>query len=68
MSNLISLADLRQLTGHPDHVLNHALRRFGPEPRGRIGITRVWFAEDLPEIQAAIDRTAKHSPVRSSSL
>jgi hypothetical protein len=60
---ILSIADLRQLTGQPDHVLNHAIRRFGPEPRGRVGITRVWSSDDLPEIQAALAKTARRSTI-----
>jgi hypothetical protein len=57
----VSIADFRRLTGQPDHVLNHALRRFGPPPRGRIGITRVWSSEDIPAVLSALARTAERS-------
>lgn len=61
MGDLLTISDLRRLTGEPAHIINHAIQRFGPEPKGRIGISRVWFRDDLPLIQASLRRTAEHS-------
>ncbi|HEX3999420.1 MAG TPA: hypothetical protein VHX65_12790 [Pirellulales bacterium] len=61
MSDSIFIGDLRRLTGEPTHIINHAIQRFGPEPRGRIGISRFWSSDDLPLIQASLRRTAEHS-------
>lgn len=70
MGDLLTISDLRRLTGEPAHVINHALQRFGPEPRGRIGISRVWCRDDLQLIQASLRRTAEHSsrPERRNAL
>ena len=58
---VITLADVQRITGNPRHVVCHAIDRFGPEPKGRIGITRVWDADDLPKILESIARTRGHS-------
>jgi hypothetical protein len=56
MGDVITLSDLRRITGQPAHVINYAIGRFGPEPSGRIGITRVWDKADLPVIHASLER------------
>ncbi len=61
MRAFISVADVIRITGEPRHVVTYALSRFGPEPAGRIGITRVWLREDLPQIQEALRKTSKRS-------
>ncbi len=61
MPELLTIGDLRRETREPAHVLNHAIDRFGPEPVGRIGISRVWRREDLPAIMASLAKTAIHS-------
>jgi hypothetical protein len=61
MGDLLTISDLRRLTGEPAHIINHAILRFGPEPKGRIGISRVWSRDDLALIQAYLRRTAAHS-------
>lgn len=61
MGDLLTITDLSRLTGEPAHIINHAILRFGPEPKGRIGISRVWPLEDLPLIEEALRRTAEHS-------
>lgn len=57
MSGLITISELRRVTGKPAHVINHAIDRHGPAPAGRIGIARVWRAEDLPRILESIRKT-----------
>ena len=61
MNDILTFADLRRITGEPSHVINHALRRFGPEPTGRIGIARVWRKDDLPAVQESLRKTCVHS-------
>ncbi|MHC4405407.1 MAG: hypothetical protein ACYTG0_37650 [Planctomycetota bacterium] len=60
-SDLLAISDLRRITGQPSHIIDYAVDRHGPEPAGRIGITRVWLREDLPRIQESLRRTAQHS-------
>ncbi len=57
MDELLTLSDLRKLTGAAKHVLNHAIDRFGPEPSGRIGIARVWTRDTLPRILESLAKT-----------
>lgn len=57
MTEHISIADIQSETQLERHKINHALMRHGPPPRGRIGITRVWFRSDLPAIRAALRKT-----------
>jgi len=52
-----TLPDIAAMTGLPYHVIHHALRRHGPPPDGRIGITRVWHCDRLGHILDSIDRT-----------
>ena len=59
MSDFICLADIERETGLPRHVINYAINRRGPEPIGRVGITRVWPRSALNEIRTAIERTAR---------
>lgn len=61
MDNLISISDVRKITGEPAHRIAYALDRYGPEPAGRVGITRVWSREALPEIQESLRKTAEKS-------
>ena len=69
MHEHLSIADLEQETGLPRHVLNHALRRFGPLPCGRVGMTRIWRQSDLKAVLESLNRTTgrrrastEHSP------
>jgi hypothetical protein len=57
MGDFITVSDVRKITGKPAHVINHAIDRHGPEPAGRIGITRVWKPEDLAKIQESMKKT-----------
>jgi hypothetical protein len=54
---VITIADLRRLTGKPAHVINYAIDRFGPPPAGRVGISRVWTSAALPALLESIQRT-----------
>jgi hypothetical protein len=60
MGDILSIADLREITGLPTHTINYALNRYGPKPTGRLGIVRIWRREDLPQIQEALQKTAAH--------
>jgi len=59
MDSVLTISDLRRITGQPAHVINHAVSRHGPSPRGRVGIARVWLPEDLPRIVTSIQRTRR---------
>ena len=61
MDDLLTIADLQRLTGLPLHKIIYSLRRYGPKPAGRIGITRVWHREDLPAILESLRRTAGYT-------
>ena len=61
MGDFISISDLRRITGEPQHVINHAINRYGPEPAGRVGISRVWRREDLERILESLKKTARRS-------
>ena len=60
-SSILTMGDLKRVTGEPYHVVNHAVNRFGPQPRARIGIHRIWDSSDLPAIRDSLDRTAERS-------
>ena len=60
-NGLLTLGDIQRLTGETARVVDHALRSFGPEPAGRVGITRVWAAKDVPKIRESLKRTASRS-------
>jgi hypothetical protein len=68
MSEFLTISDLCRLVGEPDHIVNHALRRFGPAPRGRIGIARVWLQDDLAALRDSLHRTAERSSNLSRRL
>ncbi len=61
MGDYITIADIRKHTGLALHVINHALRRHGPEPTDRVGIIRVWPRAALPQIEEALRRTGERS-------
>ncbi len=63
-ANFLSIADLSRITGQRRYVINYAIQTYGPEPSGRVGITRVWAASDLPKIRSALKRSAR-SPQRA---
>lgn len=68
MSGLLTTGDIARRFGEPDHVVNYALRRFGPEPSGHVGLTRTWMASQLPEIELALRRTALRSTLERRSV
>ena len=55
--NFFTLRDVMRLYGQPRHIVDYALDRYGPEPCGRVGIARIWRADDLPAIEEAIRKT-----------
>jgi hypothetical protein len=61
MSELLTISDLCRLTGEPAHIVNHAIQRFGPAPRGRVGIARVWWMDDVVQLRESLHRTAERS-------
>ena len=63
MRDYLTSRDLRRLTGQPAHVLNYAIDRHGPEPSGRVGITRIWPASAVSQILDSLAKTG-HTGVR----
>ncbi len=61
MTKPMTIADLRRHFGQPSHIINFAIERHGPQPSGRVGISRVWQESDLPLIKEALAKTAKRS-------
>jgi len=61
MSKLISVQDIAAKTGEQPHIIRYACRRYGPEPEIRTHNTVLYREEDLPAIQAALDKTARRS-------
>ena len=58
MLRLLTISDLAAYTGEPEHVINYAIKRYGPKPSQRLGIVRLWTEDDLPVLQDSIKRTA----------
>jgi len=61
MGDVLTITDLRRITGKPRHVICHALDRYGPAPAGRIGITRIWKREALPLIRQSLAKTERRN-------
>ncbi len=61
MGDVLTIRDLREMFGQPQHVLNYALREYGPPPDFRIGPMRFWERRTLPKIRAALQKTAIRS-------
>jgi hypothetical protein len=68
--DVITIADIRHVTGLPAHIVNHALDRHGPAPTGRVGIARVWARSQLNDILESLRKTAAKStlPERRTEL
>jgi hypothetical protein len=58
MSDLLTIGDLKRITGKPSYAINYAIERHGPAPVGRIGIARVWSRSQLALILESIRRTS----------
>jgi hypothetical protein len=58
MSDLLTIGDLKRITGRPSYTINYAIEQHGPAPVGRIGIARVWNREQLGQILESIQRTS----------
>lgn len=59
LQDLLTLGDLRRETGEPAHILNYAISTYKIEPRGRVGIIRVWNRDDLEQIKSALRRIGR---------
>ena len=66
MLQLLTISDLAACTGEPEHVVNYAIKRYGPKPSERLGIVRLWTESDVPLIQESINRTAQKGRSRSA--
>lgn len=54
----LTLGQIAERLNVTSHRLAYAIAQHRVRPRMRIGITRVWCEEDIPRIQAALDRIA----------
>lgn len=43
------------------HILNYAVREFGPEPASHVGAVRLWSSDQLPQLAESLAKTAKRS-------
>lgn len=62
MSIPVTIRTIRELYSLRPNVIDYAIDRYGPKPIGRIGITRIWSAESLPAIEAALRKTGALKP------
>ncbi len=60
MQRLFTITDLTKVIGKPEHIVNYAVKRHGPDPARRVGITRLWTEDQIPAVRASIARTADH--------
>lgn len=67
MLQLLTISDLAERIGQAEHVINYAIKRYGPKPSQRLGITRLWSESDLPAIRDSISKTAVKGRGRSVS-
>lgn len=67
MTAPLTIKDLEKLTQLPRHVVDHAVRRYGPAPVDRVGIIRLWRSEDLDQVFESLRRTAANSRTRRMS-
>lgn len=57
MPGILTITDLCKLVGARRHVVRHAIETYGPEPAGRVGMTRYWNADDLPTIRESLAKS-----------
>lgn len=62
-SPLMTVGQLAAECGVPTWRLTYALKAADIPPVQRVGILRVWSAEQLPEIRAAVERIASRREV-----
>lgn len=64
MGDALTLRDLRHELDEEKHIISYAIDRYGPEPAGRIGTSRIWTKDQLPQIRQSLDRTRIHSSLK----
>ena len=57
-SPLLTVGQLAAECDVPHHRLTYALKAAGIQPVQRVGILRVWSADQLPQIREAVERIA----------
>jgi len=55
---LLTLRDVANRLNARQHRVKYAIEAYSIEPRQRAGIIRLWGESDLPQIHAALNRTA----------
>lgn len=60
VTDLMTLREIARECGVRTHVAKYAIAEYRIEPRQRAGIIRLFSADQLPAIQAAIRRTTGH--------
>jgi hypothetical protein len=58
---VFTLGQLAEHFGVTNHRIKYAVERYKISPVTRVGILRVWSAEQLDAIKGALDRTARRS-------
>ena len=64
MLDVVTIVDIEMETGMDRHVVDYAIRRYGPKPYERLGNVRLWRRGDLPRVFEALDKTAANSRIR----
>jgi hypothetical protein len=60
----ITITDIRRETGATINQLKYLLTNYGPEPRWKVGIIRLWSRQhDLPVIKWRLNRIANRGEV-----
>ena len=59
-ARLLTLGQMADRLGVPQHRAKYALTQYGIRPTGRVGILRVWSEDDLPRLERALAEIASH--------
>jgi hypothetical protein len=59
MSTIYSLRDIAKHLNEPFHRVRYAVTEAGIEPAARVGIVRVFTADQIPMIQEALEKSAR---------
>lgn len=57
MREYLTVGDLARLLGVQPHNVTYAISRYGPAPRRRIGILRVWHKDDIAKVRESLRTT-----------
>lgn len=61
MPTLLTAREVCAHFGTRYHILNYAVREFGPEPASRVGAVRLWSSDQLPQLAESLAKTASRS-------